>query len=231
MMISILIADDSPHDLKLITDEIQSCLAKKELTSDIKSVNSLNPDDFNHNYDIAVLDIELGEVSGFVIAEQISRKNPDTVIIFCTSHDDLVFQSFLYNTFYFVRKDSLHEDMENALEKFLLKKSIISGSYTTNRGIEIPITRIQYFEIGGNNIFIYTDIQDQYYTDHISMSRLLEKLPAEMFIQPSQSHLINLAFVKNISEKTVTMKNGQIFSIARRRNAECVSRYMKWLMK
>ena len=49
-------------------------------------------------YDMVFLDLELGDENGFDIAEQIVLMNNDAIIIFVTSHENLVYEAFRFRT-------------------------------------------------------------------------------------------------------------------------------------
>lgn len=231
MKLNILIVDDDETDLHLIEKTTSDILRSTEHDINLKCANSINFYTLNSTYNLVILDIDMPGLSGFELAEKFARKNPDTAIMFCTSHDDFVFNSFQYNVFYFIRKSSLAEDMTNALRKYL---NYLPGSteyYYLHDRLPIPFSHILYFETGGNDVFIYTDLEDQYYKDHISLSRLEEKLPDGMFIRPSRSHLINLCFVENLSNNTITLKNRQKFLIVKNRRKLCEIEFMRWQMR
>ena len=63
--------------------------------------------------DIALLDIDMPSMSGFEIAQQLRKINKNAIIIFITSHEDKVFQSWVFQPFWFVRK-SHFEDLDIA---------------------------------------------------------------------------------------------------------------------
>ena len=61
----------------------------------------------NHPINILFLDIDMPEMSGFTIAEQLNRKYPDTLLLFVSAHEQFVYSSFEYSPFRFLRKSHL----------------------------------------------------------------------------------------------------------------------------
>lgn len=67
--------------------------------------------------DVVFLDIDMSVFSGMDIAAFLNEKHPNTILIFVTSHDALVYQSFQYHPFGFVRKTYLREELQDVLER------------------------------------------------------------------------------------------------------------------
>ena len=56
------------------------------------------------NYDAVFLDLYMEGMSGFDTAKALAEKRSEARIIFLTSNESLVFDSFEYQPFYFLRK-------------------------------------------------------------------------------------------------------------------------------
>jgi two-component SAPR family response regulator len=55
-------------------------------------------------FDVIFLDIDMPEITGFDAAKKVKEISPESKIIFVTSKHDLVYNSFEYQPFYFIRK-------------------------------------------------------------------------------------------------------------------------------
>lgn len=117
---TILIVDDSHDDLKLIKNKIVSFFKNKEINYGIREYLQEDNQYINEESDIAFIDICM-PINGFEVARNILKNSPNTKIVFCTSHNELVFDSFQVDLFGFVRKDHLDADIENVLVKYLDK--------------------------------------------------------------------------------------------------------------
>lgn len=74
--------------------------------------------------DIVFLDIDMPDLSGFEIAEQIMLADTKPIIIFVSNQEHLVFRSFSYNPFWFLRKthlEELTELIEKAIEQIHIR--------------------------------------------------------------------------------------------------------------
>lgn len=70
-------------------------------------------------YDIVLLDIQMGEVSGFMLAEELYKITGGENIIFVSSMENLVFESIHFRPFRFVRKSHLEEELTEAVESWI----------------------------------------------------------------------------------------------------------------
>ena len=69
------------------------------------------------HYNLALLDIDMTPLNGFDTAQSICSISSDTRIVFVTSHEELVFDTFEYTPFYFIRK----KYYENGVKKLVNK--------------------------------------------------------------------------------------------------------------
>lgn len=95
------------------------------IKDELQNIDIYQPQDiterFYQDYDIYFLDIEM-QPSGIEIVKTLNQVHPQAIIIFITHHDSYIFQTQIYNPFYFIRKTHLQEDLSIALS--LLKKQI-----------------------------------------------------------------------------------------------------------
>lgn len=111
-MLKIAICDDELLVANQISRNISKEFSKLNIKTDIQvysdGIKLLS--DFNKNpFDILFLDIFMPRPSGFDIAREIRIENNECYIIFITSKDDLVYDSFDYQPFQFIRKEEAYE--------------------------------------------------------------------------------------------------------------------------
>lgn len=68
----------------------------------------------SRKFNILFLDIEMPGVDGFSMAGKMQKSYPNIVLIFVSSHESLVFQSYEYDTFWFMRKSALITDLKKS---------------------------------------------------------------------------------------------------------------------
>lgn len=68
------------------------------------------------HYDILLLDIDMPNISGLEVAKILRETNEDIIIIFISSYEKYVFDSFEYNPFRYIRKNRIKEELNIALK-------------------------------------------------------------------------------------------------------------------
>ncbi len=219
----IFIIDDSAEDLNIMKERIISFFDVKKMEYQI--IQSLQGDDETSydEYDIAFIDICM-PISGFEIARKIVKHSPNTKIVFCTNHNELVFDAFQIDLFGFVRKDHLDVDLENILNKFEEKTKYYK--YKINK--TIPLRKILYFEATHNYVLIHliNDIQKE----RTSLKKLdIEKY--EGFCKISSSFIVNMEYIIQYDKDRITMRNGDVVYLSRACKKEFRDAYARYLIE
>lgn len=122
MKLKLLICDDSDLQLKETTSFAHSCLDASE--SFTFRIDSYEPEKLKKlletdtiNYDIAILDIEMGDFNGIDFASELNQCCPQCAVIFLTSHTDYISESYEVRHIYYVTKDSIQQYLPKALDK------------------------------------------------------------------------------------------------------------------
>ena len=105
------------------------------------------------DFDVYILDIEMGEMSGLELAKKLRQDSPHSLIVFLTSFSKYVYDVFEVVTFDFILKPVSFENFSKVLHKacdFLcMAKVNFVFSYRKN-SYSIPCQSIVYIEKLGN---------------------------------------------------------------------------------
>ena len=234
MIIKCLVVDDNIADLEMTCTVVESYFNNEtDYAIEISTLSDAHLIDYTDKNDICILDIDMPEIDGFTIAAQIYQHYPNSVIVFCSSHDDLVFDSFRFNAFYFVRKSFLKEDMSIALNKFTdnYTKLNVHYLYSFNNKLQsIPVSEIIYFETYHNDLLIHLK-DGTTLKERKPLKSVIQDIDSPLLIQCGKSYLINAAQIKEISTSTVTLNDGTLITIPRRKTEEFKNAYLEYLMK
>ena len=193
MNYKITIVDDDHTDLNQIKIELEKLATQLKCSFKIQTFHNPSFVEYKDLYsDLYILDIDMPNLNGFQLSKEISTIHPNTQICFCSSHEDLVFQSFQLPSFYFVRKSHLKQDLYLALNKFILNYKPNKYYVLNHSGIikNISYNDIVYFEVAGNDLYIHTK-DKQTYHDRKSFNKLKNDLDASQFIHISKNFIIN----------------------------------------
>ena len=134
------------------------------------------------------------------------------LIIFVTSHDELVYDSLQLHPFGFVRKSYLDKELKKVLEDAVEEVSSRDKHFffhTASGDIKLQLDDILYFESEGNYIKIKTGSDEFRFRE--TMQALEMSLKSDGFIRVHKGFLVNQEAVKIInSDKLVLNDNTEI---------------------
>jgi len=151
------------------------------------------------NYDLILLDIIMDGLNGMELAGEIRKHDNEATIIFITSTRDFALQGYDVNALHYLIKPVNTVELERLIlldyRKKFLNNYLVFKSGTQN--IRIPVKNIICAETVGRRVEITLTDKTVYYPGRLA--ELLEKLPANQFVQCHKAFLINL---HNTSELT-----------------------------
>ncbi|MBP1926746.1 DNA-binding LytR/AlgR family response regulator [Sedimentibacter acidaminivorans] len=213
-------------DEKIILEKISQLINDKfkEINCDYNINKFLAPMEIieyhsQEYFDIVFLDIDMPKINGIEAAQNIKVKNPDTIIIFITSKDELVYESLKVQPFRFIRKSKLTEEISEAIievNRFLENNSYKIKIITDKKKYEIDIKSILYIESSRNYITINT-VNDNHYKYKDSINKKEHELEDYGFIRTHSGYLVNERYIQRLNKDNVIMKNNQKIPISRSR--------------
>lgn len=183
--------------------------------------------------DVLFLDINMPQTNGFQLAGILNEKYPDTTIIFVSAHNNLVYKSFEFSPFRFLRKDHLEEELPTAVQKVIEKRITNYEAIlfqTTEGEILLRVKDILYFESEKNYYTVHCG-SGVVYRCRGTISSVEEITKKYDFFRIHAAYLINEAQVKFIDDikGTVQMKDGSVFCISHRKISDFKDCYMEFI--
>lgn len=228
--VKVAILDDNINDIKRVKnyfDEISSMNIQYKCTY-FKHDSA----EFYDGYDVYFVDIELGEINGLQIAEDVKRINKDAVLIIYSKHKELVFESFKYGAFFFVRKDSFNQDMEYC--QLRLNEYFSSSKreyiYRYNQTIiHIDYLDILFIEKIKHHVVIHLK-DGRVLDEYKSLKQIIDDLNHPIFMQCHQSYVVNLNNIDTLSNNDFII-HGKKVQISRRYLKSAKKEYLTYLNK
>ena len=234
-MLRAAICDDEENLLQIMQQAIETAFsrAKFDCTLDAyPSGTDLLKAHQEKPYDILFLDIYMPDQSGFEIAKAVRQQTEDTLLIFVTSQDALVYNSLDYRPFQFVRKgtsDSVIEELASVTRKLI-------HFYRENEQFELDLgvgerRSVSYREIAylksSLHYIEYHLVDGEILRVRQSMSDAKKKLETHDFVQIHRQYIINLRAVERISvtNSSVRMYSGEVLSISKSNYDAVMERY------
>lgn len=206
------ICDDEPEHGELISRYIKTEYAKHMPETDIPQEML---DEAVEDTDIFILDIECGMSNGFNIATRIHERKKDAGIVFCTSHDNYVYQAFGFRPIGFIRKNNMKDDivhtMYNIVSYLGEKKKIL----VIEDGDIIRLSDVVAVNVIKHNLIFKSENGER--KIRANLSTYEEQLKQSGFIKISQGEMVNKDYVKERKRDNLIMKDGTSYHISRSR--------------
>ena len=243
-MLYVYICEDELPQLTYIKESIQKSILIHDLDL---SVATASPDPYtildaarsSSRTGIYFLDINLNaDINGLEFAQEIREIDPRGFIVFITSHSEmasLTFQMKLEVLDYIIKdrpetlSDQIFQCLSNALKKHTKIRDSRQKTFSIRIGDRVSfvsLNEILYFEtnIQPHKVTLYT--ANMRLEFHSTLNDVFSQLDSR-FCRCHRSYIINADFVRSIhlSEKTITMSDGQVIIFSLRKKHEI----LKWL--
>lgn len=228
--IKVAIIDDEINDLNRVKDYFTS-LSNHQMNYKCDLYTEINQKFYEH-YDLYVVDIELENASGLEISKDIKQKCPQSVLIINSKRNDLVFETFKFGAFFFIRKDHFNEDMEFCKSRLDEHFNIIKKEYIYHNKqdvIHIPYQNIMFIEKVDRNIEFHLN-NGKSLIENKTIKQIVNEIKSSTFIQCHQSYYVNLSYVKKIEKDDFIIQNHHV-QISRRYLSKVKQAYMNYLRK
>jgi DNA-binding LytR/AlgR family response regulator len=168
----------------------------------------------NKQYDILLLDIQMGGQNGVELAKELRHSDEKIIIIFITGFVDYISEGYDVAALHYLMKpieeDKLFGVLDKALKNLMQNnKSLIL--VTNNETHQIPLYKIRYLEVFHNYVTIHADIE---YTVKKPLSELEKELD-DYFFRAGRSYIVNLKYIHKSTKKEIHMNNGAVIPLSR----------------
>lgn len=172
------------------------------------------------NFDILILDIEMEDVDGIAVKNYFQSRKKDTIIIFVTSHNEMMSQAFGVNVMGFVTKSYLDSQLPVMLE------SAIKRVMNTVNIEGVDSRKVCYIEAEHiyNILHLENDTEMSVRCSSADLEKMLEGVG---FIRVHRTYIINMAYVEHIRDKSVVI-NGKEIPVSSRLKSRLKNEYSRY---
>ncbi len=211
MNVKIAVCDDSESDRKYISGLVHQWAVKTGRTVHITTFSSAENFLFCYSeekdYDILLLDIEMGGIDGVAMAKRIRRENDTVQIVFITGYSDYISEGYEVAALHYlmkpVKEDKLFSVLDRAVVK-LIKNERVLNIKSGGEMIRIPVYQIRYADVYGNYVTIHA-AED--FTVKMTLGEL-EKDLDDRFYRVSRSVVVNLTFISRVTKREIKLNDG-----------------------
>ena len=219
MAYRVAIVDDSTTDAEFVQDILNSWANQRQ--TDIQAEVFPSSESFLFRYaedkdwDILLLDIEMGNMDGVTLAKKIRQDNESVQMVFVTGFADYISEGYEVAALHYlmkpVKQDKLFAVLDRAIAVMQKTERVILLP-VGGEMLRLPISQVQYVEAFSHTVAIITG------TDTIQVKMPIsevEKLLGEGFIRCHRSYLVGLKHIARLSKTEVILDSGKALPLSR----------------
>lgn len=230
-----LVEDEAPVRA-FLSDSIRQEFQRQRTTVSVEQFDSgtrfLVSFEEHYHYDLIFLDIEMPGMDGITVCRRIRALAPNALVVFVSSRESLVFDTFEVQPFRFIRK-GLFEESLPGLVKALIRE------LTRRRAGQIFIT-----EPGTGDIYSFDPSQLLYVeaqrkdcrlvtpegetTLRCTLGYLADVLTPFHFIKSHRSYLVNCSAIFYIGKSSIILASKEEIPISRGQLEAVKEQFLRW---
>lgn len=225
----IYICDDEAqirHDLESAIQKLCHRYRIKAFASGTELLQELEKE----SCDVLLLDIDMPQMSGMDVAKKLCEMEAKPLLIFVTSHDELVYDSFRFHPFGFVRKSFFEQEIEKILKDCEAELESSTRHFTfrfNGKDVRLLLTDILFFEADGNYLKLVASKEE--YRIRSTITAVENSLGTYGFIRIHKGFLVNQSAVRMMGADEVQLENGCRLPLGKTYAEEVKKSFMRYM--
>lgn len=214
---NIALVDDDSQQMELLKNLICSQLGNQISLDCFSSGEDFLASFQGGRYDLIILDIFMGEMTGIETAKKIRRTDELVRLVFSTTSNEFASESYEVNACYYLHKPLDEEKIRQMLDRINLEALERSRAITLKDGTSVVLRSV-----------IYADSDAHYITFHRKEGEpIVTRLPFSViepqlseysyFFSPMKGIIINFHEVSFLTADMVRMSDGSSLPVSRRK--------------
>lgn len=213
----IAICDDRQEDREYVR-QLTACWAQQR-GNQVEMTEFCSAEQFlfscpQPDFDLLLLDIEMGEMDGVSLAKQVRRTNELMQIVFITGYSDYITEGYEVAALHYlmkpVKEEKLFVVLDRAVER-LHKNTKVLTLETSEEMVRVPLYQVSALEVQRNYVTVHAR---QDYTVKKSLSELMEQLD-ERFFRVGRSAVVNLNDISRVTRSDIYLTDGRSIPLPR----------------
>ena len=219
MSYRIAICDDNPQDAAFVQNILDRWSAERGAELRVEHFPSAESFLFRYEedkeWDILLLDIEMGEMDGVSMAKEVRRSNETVQIVFITGYSDYIAEGYEVAALHYlmkpVKEDKLCAVLDRALEKHKQNERCLNLELSGEM-VRLPVSAIRYVEAFAHSASIVTESKTLSVKQ--SISELEQQLGTD-FVRCHRSYLVRLKHIARLSKNEVIFDSSKSLPLSR----------------
>ena len=219
MAYRVAIVDDSNIDAEYVQSILEAWAQDRQAGVQAQRFPSAESFLFHYaedkDWDILLLDIEMGAMDGVSLAKKIRQENDSVQIVFITGFADYISEGYEVSALHYLMKPVKQEKMFAVLDRAVAaiqKTERVILLPVGGEMLRLPVGQVQYVEAFSHTVAIVTDAD----MIHVKMSITeIEKMLGDGFVRCHRSYLVGLKHIARLSKTEVILDSGKILPLSR----------------
>ena len=237
--IRIAIVDDDGNAGDFILKCLKNSTNDLRMQSEIHLFSSADSFLLVHNntpFQVVFLDICMPDMDGFALSKQLRDDHQDILIVYITTNEHLVFDSFDYQPFQFIRKrepETMQKEIIQTLQKIrrhITQIKSITLVLPYDEQISVHVQDIEAI-VSELHYLVYYLKDGTYLRCRGKLSEVEIEMANYDFIQIHRSYLVNLKNVTQLipAKHTVKLRSGKTLELGRKYEKTAAGQYKSYL--
>ena len=219
MAYRVAIVDDSNIDAEYVQSILESWAQDRR--AGVQAQRFASAENFLFHYaedkewDILLLDIEMGAMDGISLAKRIRQDNETVQIVFVTGFGDYISEGYEVSALHYlmkpVKQDKLFAVLDRAVAAIQKTERVVLLP-VDGEMLRLPVGQIEYVEAFSHAVAVTTEADTIQVKMPISE---IEKLLGEGFVRCHRSYLVGLKHIARLSRTEVILDSGKALPLSR----------------
>ena len=218
MAYRVAIVDDSVTDARFVESILTDWAGEKQTAIQAEVFASAESFLFRYaedkEWDILLLDIEMGAMDGVTMAKRVRQDNEAVQIVFITGYSDYIAEGYEVAALHYLMKPVNREKLLTVLDRAMEKRK--QEERCLNLEAYGEMVRLPFYEIR------YLDVHQNYVTVHAkadyTVKRTLGDFEKELdnrFCRVGRGMILNLKFIQRVTKTEVRLSDGTVLPLPR----------------
>jgi len=218
MAYRVAIVDDSDMDAKYVQSILD--VWAQERPADVQTERFPSAESFLFRYtedkdwDILLLDIEMGAMDGVTMAKHVRQDNEAVQIVFITGYSDYIAEGYEVAALHYLMKPVNREKLLTVLDRALEKRKQEERCLNLEaygEMVRIPFYEIRYLDVHQNYVTIHAKVD---YTVKRTLSDFEQELDGR-FCRVGRAMILNLNYIQRVTKAEVRLSDGTVLPLPR----------------
>ena len=218
MAYRVAIVDDSTTDAEFVKGILNSWADLRQANIQAEVFPSAEAFLFRYaedkDWDILLLDIEMGAMDGVTMAKRVRQDNEAVQIVFITGYSDYIAEGYEVAALHYlmkpVNRDKLLTVLDRAMEKRKQEERCLNLE-AYGEMVRIPFYEIRYLDVHQNYVTVHAKAD---YTVKRTLGDFEKELD-DRFCRVGRGIILNLKYIQRVTQKEVRLSDGTVLPLPR----------------